>query len=62
MLGNSACFVDVFKINFSKISSTNTIRVSNGLGLDQVLIWVQIVCKGYQQMTKIASSKERVRY
>ena len=23
-----------------------------------VLIWVQIVCKGYQQMTKVAVSKE----
>ena len=25
-----------------------------------VLIWVQIVGKGYQQMTKVISSKERV--
>ena len=25
-----------------------------------VLIWVQTVCKGYQQMTKGATSKERV--
>ena len=24
-----------------------------------VLIWVQTVCKGYQQMTKVAGSKER---
>ena len=25
-----------------------------------VLIWVQTVCKGYQQMTKVTDSKERV--
>ena len=25
-----------------------------------VLIWVQTVCKGYQQMTKVAASKKRV--
>ena len=25
-----------------------------------VLIWVQTVCKGYQQTTKVAASKERV--
>ena len=24
-----------------------------------VLIWVQTVCKGYQQMTKVAASKEK---
>ena len=26
-----------------------------------VLIWTQTVCKGYQQMTEVAASKERVR-
>ena len=25
-----------------------------------VLLWVQTVCKGYQQMTKVATSKDRV--
>ena len=25
-----------------------------------VLIWVQTICKGYQQTTKVAASKERV--
>ena len=34
-----------------------------GLDPDQdnilsVLVWVQIVCKGYQQMTKVTTSKE----
>ena len=41
----------------------NTIWLSNGLNPDQgvlsVLIWVQIIKKGYQQMTKFAASKER---
>ena len=26
-----------------------------------VLIWVQTVCKGYQQVTKVATSKQRVK-
>ena len=26
-----------------------------------VLIWVQTVCKGYQQMTKVAASKKEVK-
>ena len=26
-----------------------------------VLIWVQTVCKGYQQTTKVAARKERVK-
>ena len=32
--------------------------MSNGLAHD---IWVQNVCKGYQQMTKVVASKERVK-
>ena len=41
--------------------------MSNSLDPDQDdvlsdLIWVQIVCKGYQQMTKVAASKERVKH
>ena len=44
-----------FKINFIK----KILRVSNGLDPDQAqhfvgLIWVQTVCKGYQQMTLVA--------
>ena len=27
-----------------------------------VLVWVQTVCKGYQQMAKAAATKERVKY
>ena len=58
-----------FKINFfsSKNSFKNTIRVSNGLDPDQdhsidvlsVLILAQTLCKCYQQMTKVTTSKER---
>ena len=46
---------DIFKINFFKKIFRNTIRVSNSLDPDQdrhsVLLWVQTVCKGYQQTT-----------
>ena len=27
-----------------------------------VLIWIQTVCNGYQQMAKVAASQERIRY
>ena len=75
MLGNFACFFVVcgffFKINFSKKSLRNTIRVSNSLDPDQAerfvgpdilsgLIWVQTVCKDYQQTSKVETSRERV--
>ena len=46
-----------FKINFKK-SFWNNIRKSNGLDP----IWVQPVCKGYQQTTKVLASKERVNH
>ena len=43
-----------------------TIRASNSLNADQAghlsdLIWVQTVCRGYQHMTKVATSGQRVR-
>ena len=45
------------KSTFSKNSFRNTIRESNSLDPDQArqfgLIWVQIVCKGYQQTTLV---------
>ena len=46
------------KWTVSKKSFRIIIRVSNGLIL--VLIWVQTVYKGYQQRTKVATSKDRV--
>ena len=53
------------KLMFSKDSFRNTIRVFNSLDPYQdrhsdVLFWVLTVGKGYQQMTKAATSKERV--
>ena len=57
----------LFKINFffSKNSLRNTIRVSNSLNPDQARHFVghdlgKTVCKGYQQTTKVAASKERL--
>ena len=49
---------DDTKSIFSKNSFKNTIRVSNNLDPDQAdilsgLIWVQIVCKSYQQTTLV---------
>ena len=68
MLGNFSCFccrLLVFsKLSFQKILSgtlsecqTVWIQIRNDILL--VLIWVQTVCKGYQQMTKVTASKER---
>ena len=47
-------FFFIFQINFFEKFFRNTIRVSNSLDQDQAqffagLIWVQTVCKGYQQ-------------
>ena len=61
MLGNISCFCCRL-LTFTKNSFRDIIRVSNGfiwiqistdnLWILSVLIWVQTVCKGYQQMTK----------
>ena len=50
---------------FSKLSfSKNSFKLSNSLDPYQdQSVWVQtvdIVCNGYQQMTKVAARKERV--
>ena len=31
----------------------------DGCSVDPTVIWVQTVCKGYQQMTKVTAIKER---
>ena len=65
---SNCCFcchlLSIFKINFFKNYFRKIIRVSNNLDTDQnrqevVFNWVQTVCKGYQQRTKFATSKER---
>ena len=48
------CLLIFSKSSFSKNSFRNTIKVYNGLDPNQArlfvgLIWVQTVCKGYQQ-------------
>ena len=40
------CLLTFSKLTFQEIIN-NTVKVPNGLGLDQVLIWVQTICKGY---------------
>ena len=45
---------------FKKNSFRITIRVSNGLISDHVLIGVQTVCKVYQEKTEFVASKESV--
>ena len=64
MLGNCSCFFCRLLL-FSKISIFKNQRAKIGLDPDQDCRYVcpelvQAVCKCYQQMTKLASSKERV--
>ena len=59
MLGNFSCFLlssaDFFQNQLFFINSfRNIIRVTNSLDLS-VLIWVQTVCKDYQQTTKVST-------
>ena len=51
--------VDFFKINFSKKSFRNTIRVSNGSDTDQHrMLFAKVI---HQQMTKVTANMERVK-
>ena len=60
---SSADFIS--KLFFPKKSSRNTFRVLSGVQIRTdvllVLIWVQTVCKGYQQATKVAASIGKVK-
>ena len=69
MLGNfSWCFVIcwfVFQESFQKIfsgtlSECQTVCIQIRTDRASVLIWVQTVCKDYQQTTKVTTSSERV--
>ena len=55
---------DFFKINFLKKSLRNANSKCQSISTNilLVLIWVQTFCKGYQQMTKDAASKEGLIY
>ena len=65
MVGNFHAFVVICKLyskpTFSNNSIRNNIRLSNGLDPDHfvVLVWVQAVSKGYQQISRVAASKEK---
>ena len=43
-------------------SECQTVWIQIRTDILSVLIWVQTVCKGYQQMTKVAASLERVKF
>ena len=69
-LGNFTCFccclLTFFKINFFKKFFLEHYQIVKQFWIQirtdilSVLIWVQAVCKDYQQITSIAASKERV--
>ena len=71
MLGNFSCFCCRLLIFskwffFSKNSFQNTTRVLNSFGsrsgqVGPDLVWVQTVCKVYQQMKKVVASKKQVK-
>ena len=48
------------KILSGALIECQTVWIQIRTDILSVLIWVQTVCKGYQQMTKVATSKERV--
>ena len=50
------------KILSETLSECQMIRIPIRTDLLSVLIWFQTVCKGYQQATKVAASKERLKY
>ena len=59
-------WIFVFKLNFSKNlsgipSECLTVWIQIRPDILSGLIWVQTVCKGYQQMTKVATRGERVK-
>ena len=76
MLGNIACFflssVDFLNLLFAKKKTKKktifqeyhqSVKLFQDTDHSDVLlglIWVQTVCKGYQQTTKIATSGERI--
>ena len=49
------------KILSGTLSECETVWIQIRTDILSVLMWVQTVCKGYQQTTKVAASKERVK-
>ena len=70
-LGNFSCFccplLTFFKSFFFQkilsgtLSECQTVWIQIRSDILSVLIWIQTVCNGYQQMTKVAPSKESVK-
>ena len=58
MMGNFACFFLSFLKN-SQLVKQFWIQIRTDIM--SVLIWVQTVSKGYQETTKVAASKERIK-
>ena len=66
MLGNFACFFVVcgfffFLNNFFKNIYREYYQSAKQFGSGSGPIWVQTVCRGYQQKTKVAASGERIK-
>ena len=74
MLGNFSCFccrhivcwlfsaLTFQKVLSGALSECQTVWIQIRMYILSVLIWVQTVCKGYQQTTKIAANKEGVKF
>ena len=70
MLGNCSCFyfrlLTFFKIKYLKInhqgppSECQTVWIQIKTDILLILIWVQTVCKGYCQTTKLSTGMQRV--
>ena len=66
MLDNCSCFCCQllnFKINFvfKTLPECQTVWTQIRTDMLLVLIWVQTVCKGFQQTAKVTTSKERIK-
>ena len=62
-IGENRISYQIFIVVYILYGRADVFRVSNVLDPDlSVLIWIQTVCKCYQQMTNVAASKERVHF
>ena len=63
LLLSADCFQNLLiqKVLSGTLSECQTVWIQIRANILWVLIWVQAVCKGYQQKTKNAACKERVR-
>ena len=52
----------ILRILSGTLSESQIVWIQIRTDILSVLIWVQNVCKGYQQMTKFAGSMQRVKF